>query len=226
MLQPGRDGPSRDALLGEAWLLLNSALTRYLRYHSVRLGRLSQEDIEDIASEKSLDLLRRAEHGKWRMDGRLESEIAAFISKVARNGLLDALNLDRRRIEPADQTDDAPDRFDRRSGEMGTGSPEVLVERREFARALRGCAGKLEPRSRLVWFFRVFYEMSTKEIADHPEIRLKAGHVDVLLQRSREAIRQCMDRRGFRPLDMPTGVFAELWATFRGPGFAGEVKEP
>jgi DNA-directed RNA polymerase specialized sigma24 family protein len=89
------------------------------------------------------------------------------------------------------------------------------VERREFARALRKCAEALDARSRLIWFFRVFYSMATKDIAIHPNIDLKTGHVDVLLQRARKAIRKCMQSSGFDPNEIPRGAFAELWSAFR-----------
>jgi DNA-directed RNA polymerase specialized sigma24 family protein len=92
--------------------------------------------------------------------------------------------------------------------------PDVLVERREFAQALRECARRLQPRSRLIWFFRVFYGMSSKQIAVHPEIALQAAHVDVLLQRVRHAVRECMHANGFEPRDMPPGTFTELWKEF------------
>jgi DNA-directed RNA polymerase specialized sigma24 family protein len=88
------------------------------------------------------------------------------------------------------------------------------VERKEFVEALRHCTERLKVRARFAWFLRVFHEMSSKEIATHPAVRLKVSHVDVLLQRSRKAIRDCMERRGFEPKDMPSGAFVELWQAF------------
>jgi hypothetical protein len=66
-----------------------------------------------------------------------------------------------------------------------------------------------------VWIFRVFLEMSTRQIAAHPEIAMKPGAVDVALARTRDKVRVCMKRRGFDPRDMPPGTFAVLWAEFR-----------
>ena len=57
--------------------------------------------------------------------------------------------------------------------------------------------------------------MPSKDIAVHPELCLKASYVDVLLQRVRQAIRDCMLRKGFEAQDMPPGTFAELWGAFR-----------
>jgi hypothetical protein len=61
--------------------------------------------------------------------------------------------------------------------------------------------------------------MSSKRIAVHPEILLKPGHVDVLLQRARKAIRDCMTKKHQDPEEIPPGAFAEIWAAF-------EAEEP
>jgi len=206
-----------DAARAEAWELLNFSISKYLRIHSTRLGAVSREDFEDIAAEKSLDLLRKVESGAWDLSHRPAADIRGFLSKVARNGLVDALREAGRRVEPADE--DRPEWEIGVTGEeitmSATEAPDIRVEQKEFAGALRRCAENLNPRSRLVWFFRVFLSLSSKEIAAHPEVRLKVTHVDVLLQRAREGIRECMKTRGFDPQDMPPGVFVELWAAFR-----------
>jgi DNA-directed RNA polymerase specialized sigma24 family protein len=174
--------------------------------------------MEDLAAEKSLDLLRKIVTGEADVSSRTPPEIAGFISKVAKNDLLDLLQKRGRRIEPRDE-DRAEWDIGGETGEgitmSTTDAPDLAVERKEFARALRICAERLEVRARLVWFFRVFYTMATKDIAAHPEISLKVGHVDVLLQRARQAIRDCMRRQGFEPGDMPSGTFVELWKAFR-----------
>ncbi len=215
-----RDSPSEKTLevaRSEAWELLNASISKYLRIHCARLGAVSREDLEDIAAEKSLDLLCKAESGVWDISSRPASDIRGFLSKVARNGLVDVLRQAGRRVEPQDG--DRPEWDVGETAEettLGTSdSPDALIERREFAGALRRCAENLNPRSRRIWFFRVFFNLSSREIAAHPEIRLKGTHVDVLLQRTREAVRDCMRKRGFDPGDMPPGVFVELWKAFR-----------
>ena len=206
-----------DAARAEAWELLNSSLSKYLRIHSTRLGSIPREDFEDVAAEKSLDLLRKIESGAWDLSHRPASDIRGFLSKVARNGLVDVLRERGRRVEPADES-----RPEWEIGDMGeetamsaTEAPDIQVEQKEFAGALRRCAEKLNPRSQLVWFFRVFLDLSSKEIAAHPEVQLKVTHVDVILQRARDFVRECMKTRGFDPQDMPPGAFVELWAAFR-----------
>ena len=77
--------------------------------------------------------------------------------------------------------------------------------------SLRDCLGKLQPRTRLVWYFRVIHEMPSALIARHPKVTLNPGHIDVILQRARDAIRACMNEKGLDPGDMPTGTFVGLW---------------
>jgi DNA-directed RNA polymerase specialized sigma24 family protein len=162
-----QDPPSEktlDVARAEAWDLLNASISKYLRIHCARLGTVSREDLEDIAAEKSLDLLRKAESGVWDISGRPASDIRGFLSKVARNGLVDVLREAGRRVEPQDG--DRPEWDVGETAEettMGTAdSPDTLVERREFAGALRRCAEKLNPRSRRIWFFRVFFNLSSR----------------------------------------------------------------
>ena len=94
---------------------------------------------------------------------------------------------------------------------------EVLFESQSAVviRNANGAVEQLSRRSQVIWFFRVFYEMPSKDIAVHPEVCMSVNHVDVDLRRSRHAIQDCMRRRGFETHEMPTGTFAELWEAFR-----------
>lgn len=216
-LRSSRNEPARSGPLSEAWLLLTASVSKYLRIHTTRLGKIPREDMEDIVSQKSLEILRQIELGTWDIPNKSHSEIRGFLSMVARNGLVDLLRMQGRRIEPADEEtpewDVAAEGRARLVRKMDP--PDTLAERKEFAVALRVCAERLSPRARLIWFFRVFAGLSSKEIAAHPEVRVKSSHVDVLLQRSRQAIRECMSLKGHDPQDIPPGTFVELWKAFR-----------
>jgi len=196
-----REGAARDEARGEVWLILNAVISRFLRGHARTLGRISAQDREDIAAQKSLDLLRRIEQGTWDMEEREPAEIAGFLSQVARYGLLDFLRADRRRKDPP-----PPREMD---------SEGMSEWGREYVRALRQCVAHLTDRARRIWFFRVLCSMPSKEIASHPDVRLKSGHVDVVLQRARQAMRECMEQQGYEPRDMPPGTFVELWRAYR-----------
>lgn len=216
-LQHSQDESSRRETTGEAWKILYFALSQYLRSHASDRGAISREDLEDLAEEKSLDLINRIVSKKTTFTDRSPPEIAGFLSRVARNDLLDFLRRNRRRVVPKDE--DLPEwEVGERSQWItmsGTEPPDVAVEREEFVRALRECVEKLDWRSRLIWFFKVFYGMSSKDIANHPEIELKPSYVDVLSQRSRQLIRECMHHKEYQPHDMPPGSFTELWRELR-----------
>jgi len=216
-LENPQDESSQRRASGEAWEILFSALSLYLRFHASRLGRVAPEDREDLAADKSLDLLRRIVSGKTDLSNRSSAEIESFLSKVARNGLLDFVRKAGRWVALGEE--DGAKWGVRLAQQESTAarvdSPDGLVERREFAAALRRCTEQLSPRSRWIWFLRVFYGMSSKDIAVHPKISLRASHVDVLLQRSRQTVRKCMNRRGYESRDMPPGAFVELWKRFR-----------
>ena len=206
---------ARNALQGELWVLLHLALHRYLAFHSRKVGRFSREDLEDVAAQKSLELLRGAECGSWEPSTRSPGEIASYVSSVARNGLVDHARRTQRDAAVTRAESSDPDAADPDALASRAEGPEAVTECHEFARALRDCAETLSARSRTMWFFRVFYDMATKEIAGHPEIGLKPGHVDVVLQRCRDAIRDCMKRKGHTTDALPPGTFVELWRSFR-----------
>ena len=60
-------------------------------------------------------------------------------------------------------------------------------------------------------------DLPSKEIAVHPEVQLKPGHVDVILSRCRDQIRNCMGASGLEERELPPGTYAELWERLRGP---------
>jgi RNA polymerase sigma factor (sigma-70 family) len=218
-LREGRAGIHGDRILEETWQILNSSLDLFLRQHARRLGRFSAEDFEDIAAQKSLDLLRKCEEGLWDPEGRTAAEIAGFLSTVARNGLVDLRRRRERLVDPGGEDGDRASWEERVTAldarDPAAGTPDAGIESAQFARALRDCAQRLQPRSRRIWFFRVFYDMSSKRIAAHPEVELNPGHVDVLLQRCRETLRRCMERAGYTPREIPPGSFVALWEAFR-----------
>ncbi len=212
-LQSPRAGSRRDALIGEAWVLVKAAMSRYLRYHAARYGSVTAEDIEDLASQKTFDLLRKVELREWDLDGRQESEIQGFLSRVARNGLINVLRKGSREVHTngenrSEQPVEASDGDLHMSEEH---RPDVALERQEFVRELQRCVALLNERAQRVWFLRVFCEMSSKQIASHPDVRLEPGHVDVLMQRSRSKVKECMASKGLKPEDMPPGTFTALW---------------
>ena len=213
---PRADARAMQEARSNLWLDLNSILFHYLRIHGERFGGVAVEDLEDLASQKCIELMQRLESGSLNFDERDPGEILAFFSSVARNGLLHVLRKAGHGAEP--QEIEIPDgNYGRWIGERKTFAPEARAESREFATAMQECAGQLEGRARLIWFFRVFYDMRSKDIAQHPEVQLKASHVDVILQRARNAVKTCMQSQGHDTASIPAGVLPRLWRAFRLP---------
>ncbi len=210
----------------EAWVALRDALARFLRRQARQFPAVSTEDQEDLASAKALELLSRAESGEWRLEGRSGAELAGYLATVARNALIDHAKHAARIVshpEVGGNADPDDEGTLRALPTMtSTDTPETAALAREFIGSLRSCVVQLQPRARCVWFLRVFYGMSTREIALHPDVVLRVGHVDVLVQRARDAIRSCMLRKGLEPADMPAGAFVELWELLES--FRDEVR--
>lgn len=202
----GTDVPDGTAVC-DLWQILTTALAQYLAFHSRRYGRIRNDDRLDIVSQKALEILRSIENGKWKPYERSDSEIRGYLASVARNGLLDQLRRDRRHeaLENTDATIADLDTTGR------TESTANAVGRREFVTAAVECVGKLAPRSRNAWMLRVFADMPSREIAVHPNIDCRPAHVDVILQRARAALRECLTAAGVDHRHLVPGTFAALW---------------
>jgi len=194
----------RDRARARFWGVLHAALFAAARAQARRVAAATAEDLEDLASAKALELLRRAEEGAWNPTGRPPHEIAGFVTRVARNGLIDLAR--RRGHEVPTSSDDgawnAP-------VEDPAAAPEEALAAREFVAALRACVGALAPRSRQVWFRRVFHGVASRELATLTGLR--AAHVDVIVSRARVALRGCMEAKGFCSEDVRPGAFSALW---------------
>ena len=177
----------RAALRSELWVVLHGALLRYLRART-RGGFPPREEIEDIASAKAIELLARCESGVWAPEGRSLGEVASYVATVARNGFVDFTRRTRRAgwEAPVEEGVGEDGEFDAEVLRADGPPPHALVEARELARALVECAQRLQLRARRVWFFRAFYDMTSRDIAMHPGVGLDAA-------------------------DAPPGAFVELW---------------
>ncbi|MCA9753200.1 MAG: sigma-70 family RNA polymerase sigma factor [Gemmatimonadetes bacterium] len=213
--ETGRGRLSRRSS-SEAWSILYLALDAAFARQAVRYRSVRPEDVEDLVADKALDLARRFECGEWVVEGRHEGEIVRFVDTVARNGIIDHLRTagrlllgEEEKLESAPASDSAAPR------------PSSRAEQAEFGTALRGCLERLSARDRTIWFFRTFYDLSSRDIARHPEIGIKTPHVDVILQRTRASLRDCLARKGHDREDLLPGTFVALWQRFRLPSSPG-----
>ena len=219
LLDP-RNKETQERARGEAWQILNGAISLYLRLHARVIGSVTPEDLEDLAAEKSWEVLTRIESGRVDFQHPLPPEIASYLSKVARNSLVSFVSKAEHRARSfAEGSREKEDRMGEPDDTRHVmDSPDAVVERQEFAGALVRCVEELKPRQRIVWFFRVFFAMPSKDIALHPEVSMSVGNVDVQLQRTRRTIRDCMRRLGHEPREMPPGAFTEVWTKLRREG--------
>ncbi len=201
-----RDPAARARALGELWTLVHLGLARYVRQHAARLGSLEPEDVRDIAAEKALDLVRKLEAGEWDPREASPAQLCAFLSTLARNGLVDhlrAAGTARARLRPQpEQLAEEPRPHE---------APSRALCRILFPRALLDCLAPLSPRARRIWLLRAFYDLPSKSIARHPDVRVSPAAVDMTLARVRIALRRCMRGKGFDVRDLPAGTFAAVW---------------
>jgi DNA-directed RNA polymerase specialized sigma24 family protein len=200
----------RDRALAELWPLLNLALTRYVRYHGQAYGRVDEEEVRDIGSEKAVAFFRALERQELHLDPLQPGRICSYLSALAHNGLVDWFRKQGRlravTREPGPLWMSQGARAD---------SADVNVQHEQFVSAIRTCVDHLAPRARVVWFFRAFLDMPSRKIASHPDVRMTPAAVDMLLSRTRRALRDCMKRKGFDAEDAPPGVFVVLWDMLR-----------
>lgn len=219
------DNPATvDHARGQLWLILNSVIFRSANYHASRYGGVPREDLEDLAAQKAFDLLDRLHSGDLDLTDREPSQLVSYLSSVAEHGLMDLFRQRGRSTQPIDEdASDGPGVTV--ANPEAASNPENRVASTTYAKALRRCAGKLENRARTIWIFRTLYEMTSKEISSHPEVRIKPAYIDVILQRARDVLRECMRRRGHDTHQIPPGVAVELWQAFRmdesAPGMPG-----
>ncbi len=207
-------GDESESARSRVWLLLNSVLQQRIRAESRRTGPIGPEDLEDLAAEKALDLMNKLDAKEWDLAGSTRENVIGFVSTVARNGLIDVLRRKSRRPAQSDADVEALGGGRARGGMPPTAPPDPVARRSEFVEAIVHCAGELNPDHRKVWLFRVFLDMPSKHIANHPALDLRSSHVDVILQRRRKRVRDCMRAAGFEAADLPPGTFTAMWRAF------------
>jgi RNA polymerase sigma factor (sigma-70 family) len=206
------DPAERDEALSEIWVIVNAVLIRYARQHARSSQGLSEEDLAEVASAKALALFGKMSAGSWDPSASSPGQTSVFLSTLARNGLVDHLRARPKRVlVPYEET--VPESGIPVRTREGEESPERAAERAQFTRALCACLSRLTPRARRVWLFRACLELSGREIARHPEVRMSAAAVGVALARCRQLLSSCLHSGGFAWRDLPPGTFTALWET-------------
>ena len=202
-----KTAPPRDRreVLGRVWRILHVVLLRYARGHARHLGRVSIEDLRDVAADKASDLVARLDRGDWDLAASSPALLRSFLGTIARNGVVDALRTGRREVLLGDD-------LDPRGGRGVEGATqEDAIGGEEFVRELIDCVEGLSVRARRAWFLRVCYEFNSVEIARHPNVASSPAGVDAMLARCREHVRACMEKKGVAMRTLPAGTFVRLW---------------
>lgn len=209
-LRSEHDRGTRERTIGEVWLLIGLALGKYVRLHAVRLGGIDREDAHDLVADKALELVGSIERSSWDPSTSSPAQICAFVASVARNALVDRLRAREREL-PAPATGDAGTEDPIETAPVRLHLLESPDAPREQAWAILDCSRVLSRRARSAWFLRVFLELPSAVIARHPEVASNPRAVDMMLQRCRDHMRDCMKAKGFDSPRFPAGTFAALW---------------
>lgn len=201
----------RRSLQKRFFVLLYTSLYILIKSQAGRFYSISREDLEDMASERSLYLMQRLERGTWDLSGRTPYELYRYLYKVAHTSLIKVCH-------KSSQTVALEDRPDVRNGpgtetvfhSQPSANPEDTLKRKTFARELRECLNRLNNRSWFIWVLKVFSDLPAAEIARHPRIMASVNQVNVIFHRCRAAIRKCMSDKGFDSGDIQPGVFSEI----------------
>lgn len=203
-------GEERERILGEIWTLIILGLEKYMRAFSRRYGAQDRDEIRDIARDKALDLLVRLDRQAWDTKASTPAQLCAFLASVARNGIVDHWRTRNREVQVSESPRSGDDPIEQ-AGALLPVFDGVPVYAGEQAQAIAECSRRLSPRARWVWFLRVFYELSSVDIARHPEVAGTPAGVDTMLLRCRSQMRDCMTSKGFDPGRIPVGAFTLLW---------------
>jgi RNA polymerase sigma factor (sigma-70 family) len=206
-----REQASSEHAGAQLWTLVGVVLRQRLRSFGPPGPSWGAEDLEDAVSDKLLDLLARFDSQLWRPEASHPGEVVNFLNAVARNAIADLGRRSSRRSFVSEE------RIDHEQVHRGRWTPpeperaEAGEERRRFVDGLLRCCARISPRDRRIWGLRALLDLSSQEIARHPEVNLREDHVNVILKRCREQLRKCMGRAGFELGTLPPGTLLTLW---------------
>ncbi|MFN8547881.1 MAG: RNA polymerase sigma factor [Candidatus Eisenbacteria bacterium] len=169
-----------------------------------------------MASAKTLSLLLRAERGGWSILEQPAARLAFFLSRVARNGMVDASRAAKRRAQAH--------RRERESLPTPEGALPIRANRSAMVElALESAIAGLPRRTRAIWLSRVLRGMSSRDIA--AATGLKVSNVDVIMSRARERIRQSLEAYGAAARDISGAVFWRISQRFGSEVVPGDFSK-
>lgn len=204
-----------DSAESALWVLIQTALGGYLAYE-IRNPEIRRDEMPGLAAEKTAQLVEQIRRGAWKPVEESEMKIRSFIKQVAHNAaqaFWKKYYRDRGSEELVESLDHAPQKTHADPEQMAAG--EELAGR--LMRWLRTC----RPNHAEIFVMKAFYQMRTREIADHPRVRTSPTNVDTIWNRLRKELRAIFSDGGEGPEQFPPGTFVaflRLWENAPGAG--------
>jgi DNA-directed RNA polymerase specialized sigma24 family protein len=190
------------------WVLIQTALGGYLVYE-IRNPEIRRDELSGLAAEKTAQLIEQIRCGAWKPAAESDMKIRAFIKQVAHHAAQSFWKKyyrDRGKEELAETLDNVP--------QTGRADPEQQAAGQEVAARLLKWLSTFRPDHARIFVMKAFYQMRTREIAEHPAVRTSPTNVDTVWDRLRKELRANVGDGGVGPERFPPGTFAaflRLW---------------
>jgi len=200
------------------WVLIQTALGGYLAFE-IRNPEIRRDELPGLAAEKTAQLVEQIRRGSWKPAEESEMRIRAYIKQVAGNtarAYWKKYYRDRGGEELSETMDDRPlaDAVD----------PEEQAAGEEIARQLIRWLKTCRIEHALIFVMKAFYQMRTREIAEHPRVRTSPTNVDTVWDRMRKQLRTMFTADEGAPSRLPPGTFAAFLRQWEAQG--GEALFP
>jgi DNA-directed RNA polymerase specialized sigma24 family protein len=204
-----------DRAASALWILIQTALGGYLAFE-IRNSEIRRDVLPGLAAEKTAQLVEQIRRGSWKPAEESEMRIRAYIKQVAGNtarAFWKKYYRDRGSEELAESLDNSP--------QTGRPDPEQQAAGEEAARRLLQWLKTCRIEHALIFVMKAFYQMRTREIADHPGVRTSPTNVDTVWDRMRKQLRSKLTAEEGATPGFPPGTFAAFLALWEADGGEG-----
>jgi DNA-directed RNA polymerase specialized sigma24 family protein len=190
------------------WVLLQTAIGGYLAYE-IKNPEIRRDELPGLAAEKTAQLVEQIKRGAWTPTEENDVKIRAYIKQVASNtarAFWKRYYRSRGAEELTETLDQTP--------ETVLADPEEQAAGEEAAARLHEWLGTCKEAHAWIFVMKAFYQMRTREIAEHPRVRTSPTNVDTVWDRLRKELRTLLSNGGEAPARFPQGTFAaflRLW---------------
>lgn len=203
-----RFGLESGTIESELWVLIQTVLGGYL-VREIHNPEIRREELPGLAAEKTAELVGQIRKGRWRPGDEDDGKVIAYIRQVARNTAREFWRKwyrerggEREMEEPEAARDISP------------ASPESCAAGRETAARLHEWLGGYKPLHAEIFVMKAFYQMKSREIAEHPRVETSPTNVDTVWDRMRKDLRSLLVENGGGVDRFPPGTFSAfliLW---------------